>query len=171
MNLARMQDLGGCRAVVSDIAEVESLVESFLSSRHKHRLVRQDDYIQHPKPSGYRGRHLIYAYRSDRTETWNNLAIEVQIRTRLQHAWATAVETVGLFTNQALKSSIGESQWLRFFQVMSSVIALQERQPTVEDTPSDLPTLTRELKELAAELDVDRSFRATPRYSSKQTSI
>lgn len=104
-----MQDLGGCRAVLPDLNGVYSVAQSFLRAQHKHKLIRQDDYVLKPKPSGYRGVHLVYSYRSDRTETWNGLAIEIQIRSQLQHAWATAVETVGLFTNQARKSSMGKA--------------------------------------------------------------
>lgn len=77
MNVARMQDLGGCRAVLSDVPGVQAVVDSFLTAKHKHRLIRHDDYLTKPKPSGYRGVHLVYAYRSDRVETWNNLSIEV----------------------------------------------------------------------------------------------
>lgn len=154
MNLARMQDLGGCRAVVADVDRVDDLLASLLESKHKHRLVRQDDYIDAPKPSGYRGVHIVYAYRSDKITTWNDLRIEVQIRSRLQHAWATAVETVGLFTDQALKSSIGDFDWLRFFAVMSSIIGINEGRPTVPGTSSDLDELKTELRQLSTQLDV-----------------
>jgi hypothetical protein len=154
MNVSRMQDLGGCRAVLVDVPSVYEVVDSFLTAQHKHKLVRQDDYIQSPKASGYRGVHMVYAYRSDKTETWNGLSIEVQIRSLLQHAWATAVETVGLFTNQALKSSVGETDWLRFFQVMSSMIAINEGQPTLAETSSDVRELKVELKDLAKKLNV-----------------
>lgn len=98
MNLARMQDIGGCRSVLSTQEDVSVVTKSFLSGRHKHRLIRHDDYVATPKPSGYRSVHLVYAYHSDRSSTYNGLNIEVQIRSRLQHAWATAVETVGTFT-------------------------------------------------------------------------
>jgi ppGpp synthetase/RelA/SpoT-type nucleotidyltranferase len=154
MSVARMQDLGGCRAVLRNIRNVETVTDAFLEAQHKHRLLRHDDYIASPKPSGYRGVHLVYAYKSDKRDTWNGLAIEVQIRSSLQHAWATAVETVGLFTNQSLKSSIGEDSWLRFFQVMSSLIAIGEGQPVVPETTSDFGELTDELRELASDLRV-----------------
>ncbi|GAA4751730.1 RelA/SpoT domain-containing protein [Amnibacterium soli] len=154
MNLARMQDLGGCRAVMPEVQQVHEVVEGLMTGKHKHRLIRQDDYLTSPKGSGYRGVHLFYSYRSDRRQTWNNLAIEVQVRSQLQHAWATAVETVGLFTSQALKSSRGEDHWLRFFVVMSSVIALRENLPVVPGTSDDPAQLRDELQELASLLDV-----------------
>lgn len=154
MNLARMQDLGGCRAVMSSVAGVRDLERQMVASRHKHRLVRHDDYITTPKDSGYRGIHLAYAYHSDKIATWNNLTIEVQIRSSLQHSWATAVETVGLFTSQALKSSLGNTDWLRFFQLASSAIALREDSETVPGTAENAVELRDELRTLTAELDV-----------------
>ncbi|WP_457767666.1 RelA/SpoT domain-containing protein [Cyanobium sp. ULC082] len=71
----------------------------------KHKLLRVDNYQAEPKPSGYRGIHLIYRYRSNKSETYNGLLLEVQIRSPLQHAWATAVETVGTFLKQSLKGT------------------------------------------------------------------
>jgi putative GTP pyrophosphokinase len=108
------------------VASVDDFHDAFLSGRHKHRLIRHDDYVTAPKPSGYRSVHLrlrLPTVSSDRSSTYNGLNIEVQIRSRLQHAWATAVVTVCTFTQQALKSSQGEGEWLRFFQLMSSEVA------------------------------------------------
>lgn len=158
MDFARMQDIGGCRGVVRDMTAVEEVVELFKTSEHKHRLHREDLYIQAPQMSGYRSHHLIYRYFSDRVTTYNNLSIEVQIRTRLQHAWATAVETVGMFTHQSLKSSKGEAQWLRFFALMSSRIAFIEKTPPVPGTPTTQRELRAEIKRLGRSLDVDNKL-------------
>src|ERR1019366_9744121 len=98
-------------------------------------MLSEDDYVDHPKASGYRSYHLIYRYFSDKKATHNGLKIEVQIRSQLQHAWATAVETVGTFIQQALKSSQGEEDWLRFFALMGSAIAYREHGELVPDTP------------------------------------
>jgi len=107
LTLSEMQDIGGCRAVVSSVKNVYQLVSSFKSSDIKHVLIDEDDYINGPKPSGYRSYHLIYRYKSDRKHTYNKCKIEIQFRSALQHAWATAVEVVGTHTSQALKSSRG----------------------------------------------------------------
>jgi ppGpp synthetase/RelA/SpoT-type nucleotidyltranferase len=105
MTLSQMQDIGGCRGVVSKVADVNKLVNAYLRSDLKHKLHTHDDYMLNPKPTGYRGVHLIYRYFSDKIDTYNTLKIEMQIRSQYQHAWATAVEIVGTFTKQALKSS------------------------------------------------------------------
>jgi hypothetical protein len=156
MNLARMQDLGGCRAVVSNVSKVGELVGLYEESRIKHKLVRKDDYIANPQASGYRGVHLVYKYFSDRSATYNGLQIELQLRSPLQHAWATAVETVGTFLAQALKASQGHADWLRFFSLMGSALALRERTPLVPGTPQQRNELVEELRESAQSLDVER---------------
>lgn len=154
MKLSRMQDIGGCRAVVGSNAIVSELVKRYKSSDIKHKLLRQDDYILGPKRSGYRSFHLIYAYYSDKKTTHNGLRIEVQIRSQLQHAWATAVETVGTFIRQALKSSVGEEEWLRFFALMGTALAIREGTPPVPDTPTNAFELKSEIRAYAEKLDV-----------------
>ena len=155
IRLSQMQDIGGCRAVVQTVAEVNKLVGLYKTSDLRHRLDHIDDYIQNPRDSGYRGVHLIYRYISDRKETYNGLKIEVQLRSTLQHAWATAVETVGTFTRQALKSSLGEAAWLRFFALMGTAMAIRERTPQVAKTPTSRTQLRRELKRYSRLLDVE----------------
>ena len=80
------------------------------------------------------------------------MRIEIQLRSRLQHAWATAVETVDLFSHQRLKSSRGDKKWLRFFALMGSVIAHEENSVPVPETPEDLHDLITELKDVEADL-------------------
>ena len=161
MRLAQMQDLGGCRAVVASIRRLESLIKLYERGRSKnptkrHEFIHDKNYILHPKDDGYRGFHLIYRYKSTsrKHQIYDGLKIEIQLRTRLQHAWATAVETVSLFTGQALKSSGGEAEWRRFFALMSSAIALRERRPLVPGTPTEKAKLIEELRKLTTKLNV-----------------
>jgi hypothetical protein len=160
MRLSQMQDIGGCRAVVNSVADVKRLHERYKNSEIKHKLVSTDDYIAVPKPSGYRSLHLVYSYYSDRKKTHNGLKIEIQIRSQLQHAWATAVETVGTFIRQALKSSIGEDDWLRFFALMGTALAEREDSAPVPDTPTGSHELRTELREYAKKLDVTARLQA-----------
>ncbi len=107
MALSQMQDIGGCRAVVRSVSQVDRLVKAYDDWSRSRPLVgaefvKKYDYIDHPKKDGYRSVHLIYKYRSasQGQGSWNGLRIEVQIRSRQQHAWATAVETVDTITRQ-----------------------------------------------------------------------
>lgn len=133
MQLARMQDIGGLRAVVENIAQVRRLEALYKTGKWTHVLDDTDDYITNPKESGYRSLHLIYRYQNPKAEAYNGYYIELQIRTQLQHAWATAVETIGTFLNQALKSSEGSSDWLTYFKYVSAAFAILENSPILSE--------------------------------------
>ena len=158
LTLSEMQDIGGCRAVVRDVRHVQKLLSAYRKSDIKHKLEDIDDYIANPKRSGYRGVHLIYRYHSDRKETYEGLKIEIQLRSPAQHAWATAVEIVGLFIKQPLKSSLGRREWLRFFALMGSAIAAREGCAGIPDTPATKKELRAELREYGEQLDVENDL-------------
>jgi putative GTP pyrophosphokinase len=132
MQMARMQDVGGLRAIVDNLTQVKKLSERYLKSSLTHELVDVDDYIAHPKPSGYRSLHIIYKYKNPKNRIYNGLCVELQIRTKLQHAWATAVETIGTFLDQALKSSEGSAEWLDYFKLAGAAFAILEKSPVHE---------------------------------------
>ncbi len=160
MNLSQMQDIGGCRAVVNSIESVNELVNSYGNSSLKHKLDHVDDYIENPRNSGYRGVHLIYRYHSSNKPAYNGLRIEIQMRSILQHAWATAVETFGTFTGQALKASQGRKQWLQFFKLMGNVIAIREGTNPVPDTPTTKTELKKRVRFHLEALDVEGNLQA-----------
>lgn len=155
MNLFRMQDLGGCRVILPSVNDVYTVISSLRHSRIRHVEHNYKDYIAIPNPdTGYRGYHLIYRYKSDRKEDYNGLQIEIQVRTQLQHLWATAVETVGVFTNNGLKFNQGSDRWLHFFKLVSALFSIEEQTAIVDGlsvTPSDI---VRELVAIMTELHV-----------------
>lgn len=162
MSLSRMQDIGGLRAVVSTARQIYQLRDSYvLHSKFDHVLVSENDYIQNPKDSGYRGIHLVYKYnnRKGGATAYEGLLLELQLRNDIQHAWATAVETAGVFLNQALKSSVGNERWLEFFCYASSSFAILEGS-SVLDAHKELSNLQTFVKmlELETELEVIKSL-------------
>lgn len=155
--LTQMQDIGGCRAVVSSVAKANDLANMYLDEeRQAHKFVNISDYIDNPKTDGYRGIHLVYRYqsRSTKNDCYDDLLIEIQLRTRLQHAWATAVETATTFTRQALKWRGGSEDWKRFFALMGSALAIREEMPLVPGTPTRKVELKVELRQLVQRLNV-----------------
>jgi ppGpp synthetase/RelA/SpoT-type nucleotidyltranferase len=116
MKLRGMQDIGGCRAVLFNNKRLKKVVRElkkspdFKSNQGKFKL---KDYISKPKSDGYRSFHIIGWFPNSDGEQKN---IEIQLRTRIQHYWATAVEIVDLFTDQALKSNQGDEEWKTFFR-------------------------------------------------------
>ena len=147
--------------MLANVGDVQKLVSKYEEADRKSvnraEFIKKFDYIKEPKPDGYRGVHLVYKYRSAAPDKapWLGLRIELQLRSRLQHAWATAVETVDMFTSQAIKTGGGEQSWRRFFALMGTAIAQQEDCPCVPGTPADTAALIQELRTLAASLAVD----------------
>lgn len=166
--LTRFQDIGGCRAVVTSLGQVMQIRDAYRRSRMKHKFVRERDYIAAPRPSGYRCIHLVYRYAGRDGSGYDGLQIEIQLRTRLQHAWATAVETVGTLLDQSLKSSEGSADWLRFFALVGSAFAFVERTYPVPDTPGSPAELAREILRLHTKLKV-RAALDTYRHALQAT--
>lgn len=136
INLATMQDIAGVRAVLGTVSEVEALRDYYVNHPTlTHKLAKQNDYIARPKPDGYRGIHLIYKYNLNRpiARGWNGLLIEIQLRTELQHYWATAVEVVGTILGDPFKFG-GDShpEWREFFKLVSCAFAHLERRPAIQ---------------------------------------
>ena len=134
MGLGGMQDIGGLRFVFQDVYTLERAHELILENIPENfTIYKTDDYVNnHPKPSGYRSIHIVYQY-SSTDERYDGLRVELQIRTKLQHNWATAVETAGLTTNTSLKSSQGDSNWLLFFKIVSCLMAMKEQKPIIPE--------------------------------------
>ncbi|MBY0621559.1 RelA/SpoT domain-containing protein [Sphingomonas ursincola] len=135
--LYQMQDIAGCRVIMANQASVERLRELYRSEA-RHTFIDEDDYIAQPKATGYRGRHLVYRYFGQGNFEGlnsNPQFVEIQLRTKMQHAWATAVEAVGMARNEDLKGGQGNEDWLRFFALMASDIAALEGGVVVPNTP------------------------------------
>ena len=161
MSLYRMQDLGGCRVIVPTIEDAYNVKKKLQSSRIRHELVNEKDYIAIPNPNtGYRGIHLIYKYQSDRRDDFNGLQVEIQLRSKKQHLWATAVETVGIFTQNGLKFNQGSDRWLRFFKVVSALFSIEESSAVVEGVSTNPDEIINELLDIMRELKVAQKLLA-----------
>ncbi len=167
MKLSQMHDIGGCRAVLRTVLEVEKLAQDYEKARIKNArrggiFHRKYDYIEKPKHTGYRGILLVYKYHTDSKTLaiYNDLKIEIQLRSKLQHAWATAVETVDFFTGQALKSNIGDVDWKRFFAIVSNEFSRIEKRNGVPETPQNEVQAKLELKSYSSQIKILEGLRA-----------
>ncbi len=137
MNLARMQDIAGVRAIFSSINDVKKFVKemekTYKNNNNSFLLTRTTDYIQNPKNDGYRGIHQIFKYVKGNYDYALGLSIELQSRTLLQHYWATAVEVLGLKTSSNLKLGFGKKHYKEFFKLCSVLFSYKEKMPCIEE--------------------------------------
>lgn len=131
--LGGLQDIGGIRFVFDSIEQLDAVVTALsVFSPHNFSLERYYNYVEKPKPSGYRSVHYVYKYHSEE-EKYNGISIELQVRTKMQHAWAMAVETASLISQTTLKADINDnSEWRGFFKLVSALFAKEEKKPVHE---------------------------------------
>lgn len=128
LDLASMHDIAGVRLVFPDVETLHAFRDGVHRTRAKHEMANAPDrynYLTSPKDSGYRGIHDIYRYQAGTANgaKWNGLLIEIQYRTIVQHAWATAVELSDALTANRTKFSQGSADNERFFKICSELLA------------------------------------------------
>lgn len=138
--LSRMQDFGGCRAVLASIDDLR-LVEQRLKKNRP--PLRHSDYVTAPRASGYRGVHVVVGY----LDGWGERrSIEVQLRTRVMHEWAITVERLSGRLAEDLKSERGPQEVVELLRVISEAMAIEESGGLV---PSQLAQMIERRREAA----------------------
>lgn len=135
MDLSKMQDVAGVRAIFPKITDVTNFVDIYKKkTKLKHKRVDNDkyDYITSPKMDGYRGVHLVYKYQNPEPtkypehDKYNGTLVEIQFRSKFQHYWATSIETADLASKSGLKYGKGAKEWKIYFKLLSSMVAMIE---------------------------------------------
>ena len=86
--VANLNDIAGIRVICPYVEDVYT-VAKLLTSQDDVHLKEIRDYIQHPKPNGYRSRHLILEIPVFLQEGRILVPVEVQIRTIAMDFWAS----------------------------------------------------------------------------------
>ena len=101
MQVQRMEDIAGCRCIMSDKENVFKLFETIqknISTLPFEIKGKIQNYIEEPKQSGYQSIHINFALNDNESKR-----IELQIRCLDQHNWATLVEITDLLYQAKLK--------------------------------------------------------------------
>ncbi|HEX6602623.1 MAG TPA: RelA/SpoT domain-containing protein [Solirubrobacterales bacterium] len=133
MNLARMADIGGARAVVSDQASAFRIAQRL---ERNWTITRVHDYVTHPKSDGYRALHLINRHRGR--------LIEIQLRTSHQDRWANTVEAFSRTVAPGLKFGGGPAPLREYFRSLGELFAALD-----VEAPLD-PAMLKRVAELAS---------------------
>lgn len=164
MLLSRMDDIAGCRLIFDDIESLDAYRTKLHKARFSHTLrndVDKYDYIAHPKSSGYRGIHDIYEYcaRAESTKKSNGLFLEIQYRTKVQHAWATASEVVGHVTKSQPKFQTGDKRYHKAMGYASEIMSRAFEGLLGPHPEMKTPELINKFRALDKELSLMRTLR------------
>lgn len=86
--IRNLSDIGGIRITCKYIQEVYEIFE-LIKSRKDVEIFWIKDYIENPKPSGYRSLHIIAKYNAETIDGQMPINIEFQIRTLAMHLWGS----------------------------------------------------------------------------------
>ena len=81
-------DVAGVRVICSYVSDIYMLAESF-ARQDDIRVVQRKDYIQCPKPNGYRSLHLVVETPIFLHDEKKLMKVEVQFRTLSMDLWAS----------------------------------------------------------------------------------
>jgi putative GTP pyrophosphokinase len=128
MQLSRMDDVAGCRLIFNRVSELSAFRSKFHAARFNHKRrneIDKYDYLSRPKSTGYRGIHDVYEYdvKSSLGRGLTGLYVEIQYRTLIQHAWATAVEVIGFITESQPKFQQGDNRYEHAMALASEMLA------------------------------------------------
>lgn len=85
---SELHDVAGVRVICSFQSDVYALAEAFLRQDDVF-LLEKKDYIQNPKPNGYRSLHLIVAVPIFLYNSKRYVTVEIQLRTLAMDCWAS----------------------------------------------------------------------------------
>lgn len=83
-----IQDVAGVRVICSFTEDVYTLAKALLS-QDDITLIEQKDYIQNPKPNGYRSLHIIVSIPIFLKSEKRMMKVEIQLRTIAMDVWAS----------------------------------------------------------------------------------
>ncbi|HEU4656908.1 MAG TPA: RelA/SpoT domain-containing protein, partial [Capillimicrobium sp.] len=121
MQLSRMEDIGGVRAILPSQHHVDHVVD-LLGRAPRWRIRRLRRYVDGcepgPKADGYRAVHVIVEK--------DGCFIEIQLRTPWQDVWAQSVEQDTRRLRAALKFGAGPDDLRAYYAAVSELFAMRE---------------------------------------------
>ena len=86
--MSNLDDIAGVRVICPYISDIYSMRDMLLKQPDL-KLIRQCDYIENPKESGYRSLHIVVEIPVYLSKTAHNVRVEIQLRTIAMDFWAS----------------------------------------------------------------------------------
>ena len=143
-------DIAGIRVICSYIDDIYEIADAFLKQDDV-RLIEKKDYIEHPKPNGYRSLHLIVSVPVFFAERKKDVIVEVQIRTIAMDFWASLEHQIKYKKNipeqREVVSRLKECADV-IARTDEEMLALRRKIEAAEDMPSEDEVLFDKLRKL-----------------------
>lgn len=181
-DVSSMNDFAGCRMIFDNLEQLNqfrSYMHSAQVMRNVEHTLRHDpekyNYIETPKFTGYRGIHDVYRHfprgsiRRQNKKPWDGLLVELQYRTRSQHAWATAVEISDLLDGERTKFELDSTERGRFFAISSEIIARRQEGLQRAFLECTIHELQDELQDLEDKMGILRRLDVLKQFEDEES--
>ncbi len=105
--LSRLHDIAGVRVICHYIDDIYAIAD-ILASHDDIKLLKKKDYIEHPKPNGYRSLHLIVTVPVYLSSGKKVVPVEIQIRTIAMDFWASLEHQLHYKTDKNVSDELAE---------------------------------------------------------------
>jgi putative GTP pyrophosphokinase len=102
-----LNDIAGVRVICAYPEDVYTLADALLR-QDDITLLRKKDYIEHPKPSGYRSLHLIVTVPIYLSREKRQVKVEVQLRTIAMDFWASLEHQIRYKSNATFTEEVAQ---------------------------------------------------------------
>ena len=102
-----LRDIAGIRVICYFIDDIYNLVNA-LKRQSELIFIREKDYIQNPKPNGYRSYHVIIAVPVYYLDTMEYFPVEIQFRTMSMDFWASMEHRISYKKERTDKEQLKE---------------------------------------------------------------
>ncbi len=150
-----INDVAGIRVVCCYIDDIYSIADALIR-QDDIKLLRRKDYIENPKPNGYRSLHLIVEVPVFFLEQKRSIKVEVQIRTIAMNFWASLEHQIKYKRDIPNESEVIAQ--LHECAEMSNatdekMLAIRRRLECAEDVPSEEDALMEKLGKIDINVD------------------
>jgi len=140
IRLSQVQDIAGCRIVVSDVKEQDRIVGLLLNVFPRASIVDRRVHTSF----GYRAVHVIPKI--------SGKMIEIQVRSSLQHLWAELSERISDVLDPAIKYGGGDDEIQKILMADSELVSAIERIemeiPSFPENLSKIPELQQQMTDM-----------------------
>ena len=145
-----INDIAGVRVICPYVDDIYLIAESLLNQDDV-TLIARKDYIENPKPNGYRSLHLIVSIPVFLSETKKDVKVEVQIRTIAMDYWASLEHQIK-YKKEIPDGDIVASELKecadRIAETDERMLSLRRRIEAAEDIPTEEDELFDRLSRL-----------------------
>mgnify|MGYP001623099645 FL=1 len=114
-----LQDIAGIRVICYFVEDIYNMA-GILKRQPDLVVIKERDYISHPKPNGYRSYHIVLGIPVYCLDTMEYFPVEVQLRTMAMDFWASMEHRVCYKKNPDNREEL-EREFRRYAQVLEDI--------------------------------------------------